>query len=112
MTDVVKAINRMLELTSQNRILWQATETPGCFNAAVGKLEVSIAVQKQNWTFLPTVQFHIGDQAGQVIQALNANHIDDEAIYRKLRELHSQAGQAAHGNSASWGELLAELERV
>ena len=112
MADIVKAIDRLLERTSQNRILWQATETSGSFKSAVGKLEVSIAVQKQNWTLFPAVQFRIVDQAGQVIQALDANHIDDDAIYGKLRELHAQAGQTARGNSASWGELLAELERV
>ena len=112
MADIVKAIDRLLERTSQNRIPWQASETPGRFNAAVGKLAVSIAVQKQSWAIAPDVQFHIVDQGGREIQSLNANHVDDAAIYGKLRELHLQAGQAAQGNSASWSELLAELERV
>ena len=112
MADVVKAIDRLLERTNQNRINWKVSETPGSFNAAVGKLAVSIAVQKQNWAVAPEVQFRIVDEDGKVIQSLNADHINDAAVYGKLRELHLQAGQAAQGNAASWDELLAELERV
>ena len=112
MPEVKEVIDKLLDRTNQNKIGWESTVTKDTFIAVIGSLGVSIALPGRGPSLDPVVRFRIMDKAGKVLQELNADQIDDPAIYSKLRQLHQQARQSAQGNTASWDELLAELERV
>lgn len=113
MADIAKTIDRLQELTRQNKVLWQSTTAAGPFIAVIGNVKVSIALPGANPLIAPVVQFRIMDKAGKVVQELNADYSDDiPAIYTKLRELYRYARQSVQGDAGAWDELLAELERV
>ena len=111
MADINVIIDKLLERTKQDKINWRPTLPENTFLAVIGKLGVSIALPNLS-TFDSIVRFRVVDQTGQLVKEINADRINDAAIYYKLREIHQQARLAALGDESHLDELLAELERV
>ena len=111
MVEIKEVVEKLLERTDQNKVVWESTVTENTFIAVIGNLGVSIALPRPA-VINDCVSFRVLDKTGQVLHEVNSDPLSDEVTYYRLRELHIKARQMAFGGESHLDELLAELEKV
>ena len=111
MVDIKEVVEKLLERTDQNKVVWESTVTENTFITVIGKLGVSISLPRSS-SIRDCISFRVLDKTGEVLHEVNLDPFSDEVAYYRLRELHIKAKQMALGGESRLEELLAELEKV
>ena len=106
MAEITAILDKLLERTNQDKVVWKSTADERTYVAVIGKN--SVVVQKDHRLF--GFEMRILDQQGREIDQLQFEGAPGANVQSQLRDLYHQARRLALGVDNQLDKMLQELE--
>ncbi|MCH7620406.1 MAG: hypothetical protein IH870_00745 [Chloroflexi bacterium] len=104
MAEVTEILNKLLERTKDNRVVWKSTPAPQTFVAVIGKNSVIIQLDNSDQPI-----FRVNNKTGETIDSMTRRNYPGIGWQDQLRELHELARRMALEVDNELDELLKAL---
>ena len=106
MAVITEILDKLLERTNQDKVIWKSTADERAYLAVIGKN--SVVVQQDHRLF--GFEMRILDQKGREIDQLIFEGATGATVQSQLRDLYHQARRLALGVDSQLDSLLQEIE--
>ena len=104
MAAVTEILERLIERTKENKVVWKSTPAPQTFVAVIGDNSVMILVDGSG-----QVMFRVNNKTGETIETMSGTKYSTIGWQNQLRELHELARHMALGVDGELDKLLKAL---
>jgi len=117
---IVRLVEKLTELTSQNKIVWETTADEDTFLTSAGKSVVKIA-RDGGLPDAPVYRIQLLNEAGRVVEEAVASSFDEHGRYDPTQlkpeaalvgSLHELARRSALHADQAVADLLSSLEQI